>query len=461
MLEPVLVICDVENTRMAVARRLASLRYRVIEAENGLRALEIIRKYKNVPVAFLVAGLVDIGALDLIKELKILQPNLALIVLCPNNLTREELYPLLAAGADDYLPLEMEGLRLQVTMRNALYGCLLAKRNQRPTLNTFKHFSFKDFVTKSKEMASCVSAAKIYSLENKDIFIGGEEGAGRTALAHAIHENSSFSSGKFVVFSCLGNEETHNIAWQQELQNKIHQAKGGTLCLRDIDCLLKKNAQILQKYLNKFRVKSSKSSGNEQEGAFRLIMLSSTSYENLKQGIFRKDSFVDLLPSLQLNVPPLRRRRQDLLLIAERLLQEIVLEKGYSPGGFSISGEASALLLQYDWPLNVKELENVLFRAVTLAHSSILEIEDFPTLIRRQGRSWHMPAMLQPDTTPPEAKFFQKDGHIKPWIQIEKDALKTALKTYNWHMSKAAKRLGIGRSTLYRKIDAYQINKKN
>jgi len=170
--------------------------------------------------------------------------------------------------------------------------------------------------------------------------------------------------------------------------------------------------------------------------------------ERVSRGEFDSRLYT-LLGQARLILPPLRTRRADIEALTSVLLSRVLAETGkvHIRG---VSEEVKSLLLDHDWPGNVTELENTLFRAVLLCDTTRLEIQDFPSLgnkVSIAGQSHHAY----------EKAFFLDDNHIRPLAEIEAHVIATALKHYRGRISEVARRLRIGRSTLYRKMEEYKL----
>ena len=200
------------------------------------------------------------------------------------------------------------------------------------------------------------------------------------------------------------------------------------------------------------------------------IRLISATNKNLidmvKEGRFREDLFYRL-NVFPITLPPLRVRRDDIAELARRFTARFAAEEGKRIRG--ISAEVAALLTSYDWPGNVRQLENAVFRAVVMCDGDELGVAEFPQIAARVGgfdvRVPALPAsrMELPPRTQDQAhdiamrdptvmRLLAEDGHMRPLAEIEEQAIRFALQHYRSHMTEMARKLGIGRSTLYRKL---------
>jgi PAS domain S-box-containing protein len=309
---------------------------------------------------------------------------------------------------------------------------------------TWDHiFSEDPYMEKLKKSAA--KAAKGRST----VLIRGESGTGKELFAHAIHNSSARSDGKFVVVNCaaipedllesefFGYEEgAFTGAKQRGKIGKFDLANGGTLFLDEIgDMSLSLQAKLLRVLQERefYRV-----GGNVRVKVdVRIIAATNRNLEEMvKEGEFREDLYYRL-NVISLNIPPLRERVQDVEHLITKLMKELNSMLGTSITG--ISTQAKSALLQYDWPGNVRELRNVLERAMTFAEYGKIQAEDLPDyLISQISKPVIQKVSLAEDA--------------------ELGAIKKALTQANGNKAKAARLLGISRSGLYEKIKKYQLS---
>lgn len=309
---------------------------------------------------------------------------------------------------------------------------------------TWDHIFSKDpYMEKLKKSAA--KAAKGRST----VLVRGESGTGKELFAHAIHNSSARSDGKFVVVNCaaipedllesefFGYEEgAFTGAKQRGKIGKFDLANGGTLFLDEIgDMSLSLQAKLLRVLQERefYRV-----GGNVRVKVdVRIIAATNRNLEEMvKQGEFREDLYYRL-NVISLNIPPLRERVQDVEYLITGLMKELNSMLGTSITG--ISSQAKAALLRYGWPGNVRELRNVLERAMTFAEHGKIQAEDLPDYL-----------IAQLSSPPTEQISLAEDAEL--------GAIKKALSQANGNKAKAARLLGISRSGLYEKLKKYQLS---
>jgi transcriptional regulator with GAF, ATPase, and Fis domain len=281
------------------------------------------------------------------------------------------------------------------------------------------------------------------------VLIQGESGTGKELVAGAIHQNSLRQHNPFVVINCsaypanlleselFGHEKGAFTGAVRQKAGRFEQADGGTVFLDEIG-EIPPSAQI--KLLRVLQTQKFERIGGEQTLAVNVRILAATNknlLQEVKEGRFREDLYYRL-NVIPINLPPLKNRRNDIPLQARYFLQRYTTEQGKEINEFS--SEAMRLLLDYPWPGNVRELENSIEAAVVLAHGRRIEISDFPS------------ALLEDSCAQTET------GSPGTMVENEARLLKEVLAECSWNKKEAARRLGISRNTLYRKLKKYQIN---
>jgi len=280
------------------------------------------------------------------------------------------------------------------------------------------------------------------------VLIQGESGTGKELVASAIHQNSLRKHNPFVVINCsaypatlleselLGHEKGAFTCAVRQKTGRFEQADDGTVFLDEIG-EIPPSAQI--KLLRVIQTQKFERIGGEHTLEVNVRIIAATNkdlLQEVKEGRFREDLYYRL-NVIPINLPPLKSRRNDIPLQARYFLQRFAAEQGKEIKEFS--QEAMRLLLDCPWPGNVRELENSIEAAVVLAHGKQIEISDFPSAIFE-------------DACAPET------GSPGTMMENEARLLKEVLVECSWNKKEAARRLGISRNTLYRKLKKYQIN---
>ncbi len=388
------------------------------------------------------------------------------------------------AGAVDFVVKPVGAERLQVSLRNALEKSALAdelgriKRSQSGTL------TFKDIVTRSPKMLSVLRSAEKAAASHIPVLVEGESGVGKELIARAIHGQGERRAKPFVAVNCgaipdnlvesilFGHEKGAFTGATEKHTGKFIEASGGTLFLDEVG-ELPMAAQV--KLLRAIQEGEVEPVGGRKPVKVDVRIISATNrnlIDDVKSGRFREDLFYRL-HVFPIAVPPLRERSEDIPDLVRHFLARIAAEEGKRVR--TISGEALALLGRHRWPGNVRQLENAVFRAVVLAEGDSIGIDEFPQIAAqiagqpaRAGRSRRdaAPAMIEvpplldfgrvaPSSPPLHGALALLDAHgdVRPLEEIEAEAIRFAIAHYRGQMSEVARRLQIGRSTLYRKLE--------
>lgn len=320
-------------------------------------------------------------------------------------------------------------------------------------------YSFNDIIGSSAPLSKSLYLAKQYASLNANILIQGESGTGKEMYAQAIH-NSSRPGGPFIAVNCAAIPRTlieselfgyeggsFTGAERQGRPGKIELAHGGTLFLDEIGDMPLELQPVLLRVLEEkmvMRVGGSRYLPVD----FRLITATNKSLSELvANNLFREDLYYRLAV-LQIPIPPLRQRGSDIIELAKHFAGQIARQQHKEIPEFS--DEAIFYLLKYHWPGNVRQLENVLLCAVTANRDGVIKPEDFPPEIMEACTH----NASETDKTP--AGFAPAPGSL-PLKEMEKIAIIQALQQANFNITQTAQVLGMSKSTLYRKINAYNI----
>jgi len=308
---------------------------------------------------------------------------------------------------------------------------------------------FSGIIGKDAQMQNIYRLIEDIAPTDVTVLIQGESGTGKELVARAIHQQGLRKDRPFIVINCsaypaalleseiFGHEKGAFTGAIRQKIGRFEQADGGTVFLDEIGEIAP-SAQI--KLLRVLQSRKFERVGGEETLKVDVRILAATNKDLLKEvtnGSFREDLFYRL-NVIPIHLPPLRKRRNDIPLLARHFLQRFAIEQHKEIQDFS--SEAMRRLLDYPWPGNVRELENSIEHAAVLAKRTTVEISDLPSPIRAASPS--------DDSDAP--------GTI---VENEKKLLQEVLEECGWNKKKAALQLGISRSTLYEKIKRYQINK--
>ncbi|WP_208441584.1 sigma-54-dependent transcriptional regulator [Bartonella raoultii] len=456
MVGPILVASEDYGRRIELSAMLRGFGHRVIEAENGLRTIDLLHRRKNIVLAFLDVAMSDLGVGDLIKMIRVAGVSVPIVVIAQQE-KQDLLQKALAAGAIDYWIYPVTPLRLRVTLDTLSLLSALEREVSYIRRKNENHLRFSDLCIKSKAMQTVLEHSRNAASSLQNLLIEGESGTGRETLARIIHHESVVSDGAFIRFQCsaLIDPEEENRQWFHEFLPLVSSLERGTLCLCDVDRLEPIQQKRFASYLQE-REKATK----DNPPSFRIMAISTSRLSDLVKEDCFSHSLYEQLSQLSISVPALRELRDDFPELTQRLIDHIVIETGRSYV-HGLAGSALSLLMQYDWPGNRNELENFLFRAVLLSEGPLLTVRDFPQLM---GNPFiNIPNIIesdvQEDYEQKSIQFLNADGHVRTFAEMEHDIIEKAVKHYKGHMSEIARRLHIGRSTLYRKIEGLRVRR--
>jgi DNA-binding NtrC family response regulator len=383
------------------------------------------------------------------------------------------------AGALDFVVKPVGAERLQVSIKNALRVDALEDEVRRMSKQAAGTLSFKDLASSSEDMERVVRLGERAAKSNIPVLLEGETGVGKEVIARAIQGASDRRGRPFVTVNCgalpenlvesilFGHEKGAFTGANEKHIGKFAEAHSGTLFLDEIGEL---PLEIQVKLLRALQQGEIDPVGGKRPVKVDIRLISATNQnliELVKRGLFREDLYYRL-NVFPISVPPLRVRRDDIPDLARRFAARFGAEEGKRIRGFT--SEATALLKSYEWPGNVRQLENAVFRAVVLADADELTITEFPQIAAHVDgfdlRIPAIPAVLsqpKPDREvirvevrdPNVLSLLSEGGDIRRLDHLEAETIRFALAHYRGQMSAVARKLGIGRSTLYRKMKEY------
>ncbi len=404
----------------------------------------------------------DDEAAALIAELKARRPALPLLVLTANGSVAHAVRAM-RAGATDFLvkPLAPERLlgALEAAVRAPDAGEL------RPlTEKIAAPLAFDEIVGADPQFRAALAIAAKAARARVAVLIEGESGVGKEVVAKAIHAASPRARQPMLSVNCgaipanlveselFGHEKGAFTGAFERKIGRFAQADGSTLFLDEIG-EMPLDAQV--KLLRVIETGEVFPIGARHPREVDVRIIAATNKrlaDEVEAGNFREDLYYRL-NIVQVTIPPLRERTGDIPALARHLLARIAQQPGQRPIG--ITEEALHLLLRYDWPGNVRQLQNALFRAAVLCDDAALTTADFPQIAaignRRPGEAVSTPASGG-------VTLFRSDGNLRPLEEIEADVIRLAIGHYRGRMTEVARRLGIGRSTLYRKLGELGID---
>lgn len=471
----------------AVARRLVEnmvqkCGYETVVVDSGDAAIAALTApdapaIDAVILDLVMPGLDGMGVLAKIREAGLSVP----VIVQTAHGGIDNVISAMRAGAADFVVKPVGVERLQVSLRNALNASALKGELQRIRHSREGRLTFSDIITRSEAMAGVMRAAQKAANSAIPVLIEGESGVGKELFARAIHGSGERKAKPFVAVNCgaipdnlvesilFGHEKGAFTGATERHMGKFVEAHGGTLFLDEVS-ELPLTAQV--KLLRALQEGAVEAVGGRKPVKVDVRIVSATNrrlLERVKQGHFREDLFYRL-HVLPLTIPSLRARREDIPHLLRHFLARFAAEENRQITG--ISGEAMAHLAQLDWPGNIRQLENAVYRAVVMSEGDQLGLGDFPLLASQPYPLTEIPTaplMLEPAATPsvvsgneipivplPAAgtlAMLTPTGDVRALEDMENEIIRFAISHYRGQMSEVARRLKIGRSTLYRKLD--------
>lgn len=411
---------------------------------------------------------VELACLDVLRRyLNEMDRKIPIIVQVPAQAV-ETVPALLKTGVSDFIVRPAGAERLLASIKNVLNAHVLRTEIHRLNMRTEETFGGMDLIGQSFEMERVGRLARRSAKSCLPVLLEGEIGVGKKQLARAIHGASDRRAKPFVGLNCGRLPENlifSSLFGFDKTIGKFAEAQGGTLFVEEISALPAPAQSRLMTVLQE--TDQAVADGKRRSRAEpRLIAATSRNLLDLvRSGQFREDLYFRL-NVCPIFIPPLRLRQADISDLARGYAARFAAEEGIFLRG--ISAEALALLNAYDWPGNLRQLENALFRAVILAEADELTVAEFPQIAARvEGFDVRVPSapivsrpaeILGAPLEPPGFSLVDELGEMLALDQLEAEAIRFALTHYRGRMSVIARKLGIGRSTLYRKLKDHGLS---
>jgi DNA-binding NtrC family response regulator len=504
MAERILIADDDPVQRRLVDNMVARFGYETVTVESGEAALAALSA-ADAAIDGVILDLVmpDLDGLGVLAKLRERDIRVPVIVQTAHG-GIDNVVSAMRAGAVDFVVKPASPERLQVSLRNALAARALEgelvriKRSQSGTL------TFKDIITRNARLQAVLRQAQKAATSNIPVLIEGESGVGKELIARAVHGSGERRSKSMVAVNCgaipenlvesilFGHEKGSFTGATERHIGKFVEADGGTLFLDEVG-ELPPAAQV--KLLRAIQEGEVEPVGARKAVKVNVRVISATNRDliaEVKAGRFREDLFYRL-HVFPISVPPLRERPEDIPDLVRHFIARFAAEEGKRLR--SVTAQALKLLCQYRWPGNVRQLENTMFRAAVLADGEEIGVEEIPQIATQMSQRMDEPAPPQPATSellPHEAApsisgdgapegplgidlnagyrlpaaispdgpattgvpLINSAGDIRPLEEIEADVIRAAVSHYRGQMSEVARKLHIGRSTLYRKLES-------
>lgn len=453
----ILVVDDEPTVRQMLRALMEDARYRVSEADTIAAASHILREHE-VDLAIVDRRLSGEDGVDLIRVLKHSYPNTESILLTAFG-SIENSVEAMQAGAGDYLTKPFANHELSLRVSKALER----KRLKEELLTLRQHvamsYGFDNIVGISKKLTQVKETAQRISPTDITILITGPSGTGKELFARAVHHHSRRRTDPFIAIDCSAIPETlleselfgHTKgSFTSATQNKtglLEQADGGTVFLDEVSNMPMSIQVKLLRFLQDSVIRQIGSAVSRKVDVRIVAATNRDLAEMVKDSTFREDLYYRL-NVIPLTLPPLVERAEDIEILTEYFMRKIATELGRQP--LSITREAVDKLLTHSWPGNVRELENTLKRGAALCTTDRLTAKDIMFIASDSSASTN-------DALPARTTLKLKGNLLD---SSQRSLIVRALNDNNWNYTKTASELGIGRTTLWRKIKKYDLKQE-
>lgn len=444
----ILVVDDDNGHRTMLKTLLSGWGYRVYEADDGSKAIEWVRS-RPFDLILMDIRMVKVSGLEALSVIKGMNPAIPVIIITAYS-SVESAIEAMKKGAYEYLmkPLDFEEMHMK--MEQAMEHCRLKEENRILKEIIGEHFDTRNIIGKSPSMIRLLETTSKAAASDATVLITGESGTGKEMIAGAIHFNSTRENHPFIKLNCaaiseglleselFGHERGAFTGAVRRREGRFSQAHRGTLFLDEISEM---SMAMQAKLLRVIQEKEFTRVGGEEVLTVDVRIITATNRDLLaevQQGNFREDLYYRL-NVINLKVPPLRERREDIPLLAEHFLKMFSAKNDKAIKGFT--PQAMDRLIRYRWPGNVREMMNAVESAVVLSDSEYISESDL-SLLHAELPSLEAVAPVSADL---------------PLEEVEKTTILKTLEISGGNKSEAARKLGITRATLHKKLKKYRV----
>ena len=455
----ILLIDDDITHQMMVTALLKKMGYNTAYASNGKDALHFIENKgrKFIELMLLDLNMPNMDGLEVLEIVKQKYPDIPVIMLTGSTDIKNAVTAM-KLGAANFINKPVYPEHLKISIKNALQFNSLNKEITRLKRKEEKITKFSDIIGEYGGLAKIINISRRAANSDIPVFINGEIGVGKGLLSSAIHGESNRSGKPFIEVNCasIPNDMVEGeLFGRDNVIGKFQEADGGTISLYEVS-ELPPPAQA--KLLKLLRQKEIIPIGSTKAIPVDVRVISSSSKnlpEEVKLNNFREDLYFRL-NVLNITIPPLRERSEDILPLIQHFTRQFSISENLPK--MSISAQAEKFLSSYVWKGNVRELENVIHRAMLLSDKYIMDVKDFTYALSHMEEVENKGNYKPNANNPYNISMITAEGKLKTAGNIEQEAIYIALQHHKNNVTQAAKSLGIAKSTFYKKMNKINRN---
>ncbi|MFH0998769.1 MAG: sigma-54 dependent transcriptional regulator [Pseudomonadota bacterium] len=448
----ILVVDDDTAHRIMLRTLIGGWGYEIVEADDGAVAIATVQE-RPFDLILMDVRMLKVSGIEALGRIKSINPAIPVIIMTAYS-SIESAVSALKAGAYDYLTKPLDFDKLKITIERAMEHILLREENRMLRQRLDQRFDRRQIIGQSLKMERLLETVAQVAPSEATILIHGESGTGKELIAGAIHFNGHRKAGPFIKINCaaitetlleselFGHEKGAFTGADRRKEGKFLQASGGSLFLDEVSEM---SLMMQVKLLRVLQEREITRVGGEQVVAVDVRMIVATNKDLLTltaSGRFREDLYYRL-NVVNLNLPPLRERQEDIPLLAQHFLERFSALNHKSIKGFT--PQTMDHLIRYDWPGNVRELMNAVERGVVLSRSDYLDDQVLPML----------PASSAPKS--PVSADSSEAAETLPLTAVEKATILSTLASSDGNKSLTSRKLGITRKTLHKKLKEYGV----
>jgi len=450
----IMIVDDDLNHLKTLQTIVRSWGYQVSTADDGIKAVENVKE-KPFALILMDVRMAEMSGIEALKQIKLYNPAIPILIMTAYS-SVDSAVEALKAGAYDYLTKPLDFEVLKISLSRALEHSGLKAENATLRSKMSADYELENIIGRSLPMKALVDMMAMVAPSEATVLVTGESGTGKELIAKSIHHNSPRKDRPLVVVNCaaltetlleselFGHERGAFTGADKRREGRFKQADKGTIFL---DELGETSAAMQAKLLRVIQEREIQRVGGEETLRVDVRILAATNRnleEEVKNGKFREDLFYRL-NVVTLRLPPLRERQDDIPLLAQHFLEKYAKKNHKQVKGFSPL--AMDMLLKYAWPGNVRELENVIERAVIFLPDEHITEKELPSTITEayaEKSDWvATPASVAAN---------------RPLKLIERETILATLEANAGNKSETARKLGINRKTLHKKLKEYGID---